>query len=216
MKNIRIFKYLMRLNADRMLLDGQIRLGTSGEYRNCEKDYLHLENENNSLGRLVVENKIRTTSSKELIRLVKQVFNYEGNNIFFEDIQPSINDAPSNQLVYCLTTQPCRETMLQMGYDTCIEILDVKAFANLVSYSLSVFNGIKISSVNGANCVYMEREFDYASTQLAYWLKQPKFQHEKEHRMVFFNQNRAVEAEPVVLNVIGLTKFIKDVTNELK
>ena len=82
--------------------------------------------------------------------------------------------------------------MRHFGCDACVEIVDKSGFSNAIFYALKKDNWIKDADRYGNPCTYGDRTAKMESSDewfKIYWLKEKKFEHQDEYRIVFYPPN---------------------------
>jgi hypothetical protein len=183
------FKYLESKWLDGMLKRGSLKIGTLNEYRKSEAAEIGDENEGKGTGYSNVFQGIYSSSSEMPGLIGHAIKLFDSTDITLKDVGVSSEMEFPDTYIYSLTKTPSKKVMEHFGYDACVEILDMGKFAG--EMAIQLFNEGRIKRKNSLlhECFYInERTFEIKN-QKDYlklcWLKDPKFAHQDEFRIVF-------------------------------
>jgi hypothetical protein len=224
---IRFFKYTKKEFLKRMMKFGELRIGTLYEYRHYDDEETKDESEGKSTAVDYIDS-ITATCPEELSESMKGIVSWEeGYNtpVTFTRHTNILSIEVPNAYIYCLTVLPSRAVMRHFGYDTCFEISDIDYFLCAVGNRLSNKELLcpKDDFCLRNNCLYEGRHVDFKHRELripgeggetiivdkTYWLKDPRFTHQAEHRLVYFSRVQDDSLKPIILKVPEITRVIR-------
>lgn len=102
--------------------------------------------------------------------------------------------------------------MEYFGNDTCVEILNLRKFYLCIGFQLFVRNLIDGTQPTTSNdCIYEGRTFAQGkhSEYMTYFLKDERFKHQCEHRMIYPSRIGDHTLKPMILKVPEIKNILK-------
>lgn len=219
---MKLFKYCKRAHANRLVKNGQVRIGTLHEYRDVERYNDQISDAQEGRAVHVLEAKkaieIDLLNGNDTATLFAQrVFAGwdslpEGSSIKIV-LEPSSAlehnfDFP-DQYMYCATERMDLDSMKAFGYDTCVEISNAEAFFSQIMSSMG--------NITGQYCAkpvtYAERRisFELQHADHPAYIKPASYAQQREFRVMWEPATRPIA--PVVLSVPGLVQYCRVVAS---
>lgn len=207
------FKYLKSEHLDAMLNRGKIRIGTLYEYRKAEMpDEVRDEQEGRAMAFTNIPHRT-TTQNAPLPGVAREIFDLGPNiELIVEDIKFEQDGQVPNTYIYCLSTEASLAALNRYEYDYCVEILNIVAFGEYLAEALFLSGRITNWNVNVKPCEYRDRVLEVNSDNdynNIYWLKENRFAHQKEVRLVCPPLPQNPIAIPVIIEIPKIAKVLK-------
>ncbi len=193
---MKFYKYMERKYATAMLEHGEVLIGTLYEFRKTEKHGSAIGDtgEGQSYGKLMVDSHgFNYTSFPQEAR---SLFTDPQSNVCFRNITLAQTVNSPDMYLFCCSTAADKDAMSKMGYDSCIEIYNPRAFFNEISLSL----GKKSKGFLGiAKCMYQTRYhhlFDNPKIPRSL-IKPEEYRYQNEARAAW--QPNADEISPILI-----------------
>lgn len=224
----RFFKYTKKRFAKQMLKFGEVRVRTLYEYRHYDDEEIKDADE----GRSITEDYIGETKnyspddevSKAIGNLLGLSFDKDAT-IKIGNTRISINNECGNAYLYCLTKSPSKKVMRHFGYDACIEILDHHFFASAIRNKLNrkglltrdfnfqhacIYEGRKLKLLN-QNINFVNEIDDRGQMNKTFWLKDKRFVHQDEYRIVYPSTIYDDSLKPIIFKVPEIRNVIQGI-----
>jgi hypothetical protein len=209
------YKYTKAEFLDGMLHEDTIRIGTLYEYRKIEQQEIGDPTEGWASGTTEIKGAITVDSETELPGLFATAFDFgkDSKNVTFKNSKVRRKTAVPNAFIYSLTSNPIGEVMKNAGYDSCLEILDIKKFSLLISIHLFLAGEARSIIPFGEECIYKRKEILLQNLRDAgaiYWMKDLSFWRQSEYRIVIPTTVKEIFGK--VIKVHGISSCFKEVS----
>jgi len=193
---LKLFKYLKRKYAQRMMSKGEVRIGTLSYYRNTENEAIADKDEGNMKFTKTFDDDERIQNPRDFeikMGLPKGSFmNFQGGTIILKKgASLEINYDSSDVYIYCASKNNNQELKNKFNADCCVEILDVQGFLDIISEKLSklglIYPGLIYPRLSRVEPIeYIGRSIIDGNKLSGYWRKDQRYANEAEVRFVFF------------------------------
>jgi hypothetical protein len=205
---VQVFKYTKEIYASAMLEKGSIRLGTLYEYRDSENEQIKDIEEGLFNGKQHIDFHMGALPGIAGEMIMGNVDGVEFSNVSFTKRMQVFNVN-----IYCTTLEGSKEVMESFEAEACIEIFDYNSFVKSIVIAL-MRKGLSRGQAFTDKCSYDGRDAPYNQVNaervpVAYWLKNPFYNSQKEQRTLFppYPDDRLIE--PIYIDVPEIIPFIR-------
>lgn len=202
-----LYKYLKKEHAELLFDAGGIRIGTLYSFRKNEKfgDEIGDRGEGTDLGVWDVND--ITLDQKTMPPQLNSLFSLGVNSkIRLSDVRVGMHYHSKNRFIYCCSHFYDEHAMIEMGYDSCVEVFNPRGFFKAISKRLK-----KIADYEGyMKCAYVDRERHlFAERDFpAHYLKPNNYAHQKEVRACWLPRSE-IEMDFYDVTIDSPNKFCK-------